>query len=226
MTITEIKEENKEPLDNNSIQQVQQNEEEKAIILSYIKETEERLVLKYEVRNINQNAQNNRPGDSHFTKLDSSLKKNTNFVKKIKNFTGTQIDVYLKDMQGLNLSKYISEIATAIVDAKMKMTDVAPAVKLCSVLHQTYADFSQFLFENWQKALSFKPGEKVTNASKLRVDLRLYAELVNSGIFNNKTAFTLLGTVLTNLINMDKEEHLNISIILSFCKHCGEDYAG
>lgn len=25
---------------------------------------------------------------------------------------------------------------------------------------------------------------------------------------------------------MDKEEHCNISVILSFCKHCGDDYAG
>lgn len=25
---------------------------------------------------------------------------------------------------------------------------------------------------------------------------------------------------------MDKEEHCNISIILTFCKHCGDDYAG
>lgn len=36
----------------------------------------------------------------------------------------------------------------------------------------------------------------------------------------------LLGSVLTNLIAQDKEEHSNLSIILSFCKHCGEEYAG
>lgn len=35
-----------------------------------------------------------------------------------------------------------------------------------------------------------------------------------------------MGSVLTVLINMDKEEHSNVSIILSFCRHCGEDYAG
>jgi regulator of nonsense transcripts 2 len=36
----------------------------------------------------------------------------------------------------------------------------------------------------------------------------------------------LLGSFLTNLISQDKEEHSNLSIILSFCKHCGEEYAG
>lgn len=193
---------------------------------TFIQETNERITSKAETRNVNQNAPNTRPSESYFSKLDSSLKKNTTFVKKIKNFTSTQIDAYLKDMSTLNLSKYISEIAAAIVDSKLKMTDVAAAIKMCCVLHQTYSDFSQHLFENWQKTLSFKMGEKIPNPSKLRVDLRFYADLVSVSMFNNKTAFTLLGTALTILINMDKEEHLNVSIILSFCKHCGDDYAG
>lgn len=203
-----------------------QEDVDKSTMQSYIQEIEERLSAKAELRNINQNAQNLRPSDSHFSKLDSSLKKNTTFVKKIRNFSGTQIESYLKEMSGLNLSKYISEIAAAIVDTKLKMTDVNAAVKMCSILHQAYIDFSQHLFENWQKNLSFKVGERIANPSKLRVDLRFYAELVSAGLFNNKHAFTLLGNVLTTLINMDKEEHLNISIILSFCRHCGEDYAG
>lgn len=203
-----------------------QTEEEKKVLASYVQEVEERLTFKSQIRSANQNVQNSRPSESYFSKLDSNLKKNTTFVKKIKNFSSSQLDSYLKDMSGLNLSKYISEIAAAIVEAKLKMSDVAAVVKLCSTLHQTYADFSQHLFENWQKALSIKVGEKIVNPSKLRVDIRLYAELVSAGLFNNKTAFTLLGSVLTTLINMDKEEHLNISIILSFCKHCGDDYAG
>lgn len=195
-------------------------------LTNFIKDLEQKLRLKQELRNANQNASQSRPADSDFSKLDSSLKKNTAFVKKIKNFTSIQIDVYLKDMAGLNLSKYISEVASAIVESKLKMSDVPAAVKLCSILHQTYAEFSQHLFENWQKALAIKTNEKILNPSKLRVDLRFYAELVQSGVFSNKNAFSLLGSVLTTLINMDKEEHVNVSIILSFCKHCGDDYAG
>lgn len=225
MTITEENENEKEDIGKDDNEQVK-DEEEKKYLSTYIQEMEERLSFKSETRLLNQNAQNNRPGESYFTKLDSNLKRNTTFVKKIRNFTGTLIETYIKDMATLNLSKYISEIAAAIVDAKLKMTDVTPAIRLCSILNQTYNDFSQHLFENWQKALSLKIGDKIANASKLRVDLRFYAELVNVGLFNNKMAFTLLGNVLTTLINMDKEEHLNINIILSFCRHCGEDYAG
>lgn len=36
----------------------------------------------------------------------------------------------------------------------------------------------------------------------------------------------LLGSIIVNLISQDKEEHTNLSIILSFCKHSGEEYAG
>lgn len=201
-------------------------EEEKAFVLTYIKEVQERLQLKTDMRTSNQAAPSSRPSEAHFSKLDSNFKKNTAFVKKIKSFTSSQLESYLKDMSTLNLTKYISEIAAAIVDAKLKMTDIPAALKLCSILHQQYSEFSQHLFENWQKALSLKVGDKIANPSKLRVDLRFYAELVSVALFINKNAFTLLGNILTILINMDKEDHFNISIILTFCKHCGDDYAG
>lgn len=165
----------------------QESEEaEKAELEQYIKEFQERLTAKQELRATNQNAQNIRPPESSFSKLDSNVKRNTSFVKKIKNFTANQLETYIKDMSGLNLSKYISEVAAGLVDAKLKMTDVYAVVKLSSLLNQTYGDFSQLLFENWQKNLSIKPGDKIANPSKLRVDLRLYADLVQAGIFNKK----------------------------------------
>ena len=200
------------------------SDEDKQYLTDYIKETEQRLATKEEIRAANLNP--NRPPDTYFGKLDSTLKRNTTFVKKLKNFSSIQLDVVLKDMTHLNLTKYVSEVATALVDAKLKMTDVAPAIKVCSFLHQTYAEFSTHFFENWQRVLSLKVVDKIANPSKLRVDLRFYAELVNAGIFTHKQGLPLLGSALTVLINMDKEEHNNASIILSFCKHCGEDYAG
>ncbi|KAH0546179.1 regulator of nonsense transcripts 2 isoform X1 [Cotesia glomerata] len=199
-------------------------EEERQLVLDYVKDVEMRLAAKEEIRNSNLNI--SRPPDSYFSKLDSNLKKNTTLVKKLKSFNAAQVDQFLKDMANLNLTKYVSEIATALVDAKLKMTDVQAAIKICTFLHQTYSEFSTHFFENWQRVLNFKVGEKINNPSKLRVDLRFYAELVNAGIFTHKQGLPLLGSVLTVLINMDKEEHNNANIILSFCRHCGEDYAG
>ena len=67
---------------------------------------------------------------------------------------------------------------------------------------------------------------QVPNPSKLRVDLRLFADLISCGVFSEKTGLPVLANQLTLLIANDKDEHNNLSIILSFCKHCGDDYAG
>ncbi|QQP34535.1 Uncharacterized protein FKW44_022441, partial [Caligus rogercresseyi] len=67
--------------------------------------------------------------------------------------------------------------------------------------------------------------KSIPNPVKLRVDLRLYAELISTRVFSLKEGLPLLGNVLTSLINMGKDTHAHISIILSFCKHCGTDYA-
>ncbi|XP_058442844.1 regulator of nonsense transcripts 2 [Malaya genurostris] len=193
-------------------------------ILEYIAEIEAKYAQKASLRFQNQAPE--RPPESHFTKCDSSLKKNTAFVKKLKQFTASQLDGLLKDMSGLNLTKYISEVSAAIVEAKLKMSDVASALILCSKLHQTYADFSASFYDSWQKILHVKAGEKIGNPSKMRVDLRFYGELISVGIFTNKLGLPLLGACLTGLISQDKEEHSNLSIILSFCRHLGDEYAG
>ncbi|XP_047987286.1 regulator of nonsense transcripts 2 isoform X2 [Leguminivora glycinivorella] len=197
-------------------------ENDKLALAEYISGLEARIKQKTEMRNSNLNCV--RPPDNHFSKLDSGLKKNTTFVKKLKSFSAIQMDALLKDFSVLNLTKYISEVAAAIAEAKLKMSDIPAAINLCSALHRTYSEFSSNFFENWQKLL--KVTDKITNSSKLRVDIRFYAELVAVGVFPNKIGLPLLGNVLTVLINMDKEEPNNIPILLSFCKHCGEDYAG
>lgn len=191
---------------------------------NYISELSAKIESKTKLRNDNLNCV--RPGEEFFFKLDSSLKKNTAFVKKLKQFTSAQLDSLLKDMSSLNLTKYISEVSSALSEAKLKLTDVGAAITLCSELHKVYADFSNAFFENWQKILSLKPGEKVQNPSKLRVDLKFFAELVSVGIFSNKQGLPMLGSILMSLIAQDKEDFNNLSIVLSFCRHCGEEYAG
>lgn len=191
---------------------------------AYITELSAKIEQKTKLRNENLNCV--RPGEGYFSKLDSSLKKNTAFVKKLKQFTTPQLDSLLKDMSTLNLTKYISEISSALSEAKLKLTDVNAAIVFCSELHKVYSDFANAFYENWQKILSFKPGERIQNASKLRVDLKFFAELVSVGIFSNKMGLPLLGNTLMSLIAQDKEDFSNLSIILSFCRHCGEEYAG
>lgn len=158
--------------------------QERAELQKYIDELQEKFKSKNALRE--KNISRVVPAESYFVKLDSSLKKNTAFVKKLKQFTAAQIDSLLKDIKDLNLTKYISEVCAAMIEAKLKMTDIPAAITLCNELHKIYGDFSQQFFENWQKALNIKAGEKIQNMSKLRVDLRFYCDLISVGIFTNK----------------------------------------
>ena len=70
---------------------------------------------------------------------------------------------------------------------------------------------------------------QVGNPSKMRVDLRLYCELLTVAVVPLKTGLPVVGHVLTTLVAQDKQDSAvpsNTAIIISFCKHCGEDYAG
>jgi len=200
---------------------------EKETLDAYIKEAGVRHQWKTDLRKLNTDATANRSDDDrNMSKLDSSLKKNTAFIRKCKTFSEASKNQVMQEMKGLNLSKYVGELAQALVECKLKMSDVNAVLEFCSAVHQRYAEFSVMLLENWTKVLSMKKEDKVSNPSKLRVDLRLYSDLISIGVFTLKEGLPLLGNVLLTLVAQDKESLSNISIIISFCKHCGDDYAG
>ncbi|RLV95963.1 Nonsense-mediated mRNA decay protein 2 [Spathaspora sp. JA1] len=76
-------------------------------------------------------------------KLDSSLKKNTTFIKKIK--TGVNQDQYkfvLKDIETVSIEKYLSEVIVNLVEALCKVSksdDISAAIEIVSALHQRFA---------------------------------------------------------------------------------------
>ena len=51
--------------------------------------------------------------------------------------------------------------AAAVVESKLKMSDIHCALTICSLMYQRYADFSSSLMENWHKALLTKKDDKV-----------------------------------------------------------------
>lgn len=124
-------------------------------------EIENHLAQKAQLRSRIHTAILNRPEESYFFKLDSSIKKNTAFVRKLKNFTEAQKESILKDINTLNLTKYISEVANAVVEAKLKMTDISSILQVCVILHEKYVDFAPQLLEAWHKVLTLKKDEKV-----------------------------------------------------------------
>ncbi|XP_033880859.3 regulator of nonsense transcripts 2 isoform X1 [Acipenser ruthenus] len=186
----------------------------------------ERHQSRKELRSKNQNAQDGRPEETFFSRLDSSLKKNTAFVKKLKTITEQQRDSLSSDFSSLNLSKYIAEAVGSVVEAKLKISDVNCAVHLCSLFHQRYAEFAPLLLQSWKKHFEARKEEKTPNVSKLRTDLRFIAELTIVGIFTDKEGLSLIYEQLKNIINTDRETHMHVSVVISFCKHCGDDIAG
>ena len=213
-----------------NIEQVELEKERQAreTLDNYLAEVRKKIEWKEELKRANIEAANNRSDDDRqFYKLDSSLKKNTAFIKKCKTFSDSQRSSLIKEMSGLNLTKYIGEVATALTEVKVKMADIGAMVELASAIHQKYSEFSSCLVENWTKILTLKKDEKVSNPSKMRVDLRLYCELLVTGIIPLKAGLSQVGHVLTTLVAQDKNESIaNTAIIISFCKHCGEDFAG
>lgn len=197
---------------------------ERETLMGFVSECVARQEGKKKLRQ--QNVECVLPDESEISKRDSSLKKNTAFIRKLKNFPPPQLDQLLKDMNSLNLTKYLSEVVSALTEIKLKMTEIDAMILLCTQLNTTYTDFSKIFFEQWQKILNIKKEEKITNMSKFRVDLRLFAELISAGIVPQKEGLVLLGNILTVLINSDLHEHNNLNIILCFCKYCGDDYAG
>ncbi|XP_033641812.1 regulator of nonsense transcripts 2-like [Asterias rubens] len=210
-------------------------EEEQKQAFEIAAEAVQRKEAKLRLRAKNLAAAAERPDESFFMKLDSSMKKNSTFVRKLKTLTEQQRDSLTAEFNSLNLTKYVGEVATAIVESKFKMADISCAVHICSLVHQRYAEFSAHLQQAIQKchpAQAKKEDSKETKKepvlfdSRIRVELRFLAELIVGGVFTEKEGLPSLNTLLSSVLKADKENHTHISIISSFLKHCGEDYAG
>lgn len=72
--------------------------------------------------------------DSGFLRtLDSSIKRNTAVIKKLKQINEEQREALMDELRGVNLSKFVSEAVTAICDAKLRSSDIQAAVQVCSL---------------------------------------------------------------------------------------------
>lgn len=81
--------------------------------------------------------------DSGFLRtLDSSIKRNTAVIKKLKQINEEQRESLMDDLRSVNLSKFVSEAVTAICDAKLRSSDIQAAVQVhvdlnCCILYNT-----------------------------------------------------------------------------------------
>lgn len=115
-------------------------------------------------------------------KLDSALKKNSAFIKKIKiSLNAENYATILKDIETLSLEKYLSEVLASLEESILKVSkpdDIMAAVRIISLLHQRFpAQLTSPLLTVLINAVVEKdldePISRVRNALKLLFEMHL-----------------------------------------------------
>ncbi|KAJ7289004.1 hypothetical protein O6H91_Y308000 [Diphasiastrum complanatum] len=167
-----------------------------------------------------------RPDASFLRGLDSSIRRNTAVIKKLKQINEEQKEGLLEELRAVNLSKFVSEAVVAICDAKLKGSDINAAVQICSLLHQRYKDFSSSLLQGLMK--TFFPGkagedvdgDRSLRAMRKRSTLKFLMELYYCGVFEDASIFLNIIKDLTNVDNLRDREttQTNLSLLVSFAR--------
>lgn len=167
-----------------------------------------------------------RPDSGFLRSLDSSIKRNTAVIKKLKQINDEQREGLMEELRSVNLSKFVSEAVAAICDAKLKTSDIQATVQACSLLHQRYTDFSPCLIQGLLKV--FSPGksgddfdtDKSLKAMKKRSTLKLLIELFFVGVVEDASIFVNIIKDLTGLEHLKDRDatQTNLSLLTSFAR--------
>ncbi|OAX42276.1 ARM repeat-containing protein [Rhizopogon vinicolor AM-OR11-026] len=180
------------------------------------------------------------------SKLDSSLKRHTGMIKRMRQSLGTDHhDQLLKDIDTLSLEKYIDEIAGATLEgiARCKTEkDVWSAVEVISALHRRFpAAFTPALISSLSAALSApsraalsalpaeqREKEDSTRLSRQRPILRICAELALVGIISDgqkRSGGEWIMKVLRELLSNDPTLS-SLPLLSIFLKSYSRPYLG
>ncbi|KAL6633939.1 hypothetical protein ACP70R_026610 [Stipagrostis hirtigluma subsp. patula] len=71
-----------------------------------------------------------RPDANYLRTLDSSIRRNTTVIKKLKTINDEQKDGLMDELKSVNLSKFVSEAVSYICEAKLRSADIQAAVQV------------------------------------------------------------------------------------------------
>ncbi|EFH57899.1 RNA binding protein [Arabidopsis lyrata subsp. lyrata] len=192
--------------------------------LARLEEIKKSVEAKMTLRQNNLNPE--RPDSTYLRTLDSSIKRNTAVIKKLKQINEEQREGLMDDLRGVNLSKFVSEAVTAICEAKLKSSDIQAAVQICSLLHQRYKEFSPSLTQGLLKV--FFPGksaedldaDKNSKAMKKRSTLKLLLELYYVGVIEDSNIFINIIKDLTSVEQLKDRDttQTNLTLLASFAR--------
>jgi regulator of nonsense transcripts 2 len=162
------------------------------------------------------------------TKLKSDLKKCTAFIRKVKSapaFDALTVKSLINDLDTLNLTRYLEEIAQGLVENKSrKVSDVMGLTQLCHALHVRY---DNWMDEFTPRVLSVLK-DKNSDPKHRRIIVRVMVEMVLFGIGETKPVLKVLadaaGSPGTN--GGENYEVADANMIISIVKSGGYELIG
>ncbi|CCD23851.1 Nmd2p NDAI_0C01910 [Naumovozyma dairenensis CBS 421] len=130
-------------------------------------------------------------------KLDSSIKRNTGFIKKLKKgFVKESTPSLLKELSELSLEKYLSEVIATVNEVlysiSNKNDDIISAVEIISALHQRFnqrftCELFQLFLNNFENPTIEKSTEKeeLLRITRLKAKTNILTELYLVGVFTS-----------------------------------------
>jgi hypothetical protein len=91
------------------------------------------------------------PDANYLRTLDSSIKRNTTVIKKLKTINDEQKDGLMEELKSVNLSKFVSEAVSYICEAKLRSADIQAAVQviyICNMIFFCYT-LRKSSISNW-----------------------------------------------------------------------------
>eukprot|EP00798_Chlamydomonas_sp_ICE-L_P014701 gene14701-20741_t len=168
-----------------------------------------------------------RPKEDALKQLDSSVKRNTALIKKLRAVSEDSVKGVLEDISKVNQLKYVSEAVAAVAEAPLKVSDVPAALSVCCLLHQRYADFGNQIAPALAKSFSGKatsPDEERVLMRRRRSCLKLLADLMLAGVWTGLQPLQgMVQELATTCIKKDRETAQNsLSLLSTFAKGARE----
>eukprot|EP00850_Spirogloea_muscicola_P011490 SM000071S21114 [mRNA] locus=s71:436824:443196:- [translate_table: standard] len=172
-----------------------------------------------------------RPDLPSLRNLDSSIKRNTAVIKKLRQVSEEQRESLLEELKAVNLSKFISEAVIAICEAKLKAADIHAAAQVCVYMHQQYKDFTPALIPSLVKVVipigksGTEDGQAdALNTVRKRGALRLLTELYFLGLYDDAAILVAVIKELSSrdIMKSDKDRDVllgNMTLLVSFARH-------
>lgn len=178
-------------------------------------------------------------------KLKADIKKSSAFVNRLKMLTENNAESLMKDIVELNLTRYVSECVSAIADAPLKLVDLPAAVKVASLLHQRYKDFTALFVQTLVTVFDASYGaDDKTKIVKRRILLRLLSELYLAGVYDDANVIVAIiqrvarreggapnksrqkGNMSMGAGSSSSSAQLEVPLLVSFAKAVGVEFLG